>query len=69
MTKAPEEITRQAKAKDPDDFNEKFSGNLFYMAFMEIDKDSLNIGGVTELRIPSGRTTDVIGGDGHYQLG
>lgn len=49
MTKAPEEITRQAKAKDPDGFNEKFSGNLFYMAFMEIDKGSMNIGGVTEL--------------------
>ena len=31
------------------EFAEKFSGNLFYMSFMDIDKGSMNIGGVTEL--------------------
>ncbi|EIC1587038.1 conjugal transfer protein TraH [Escherichia coli] len=49
FTKKPETITSQAKAKDPVEFAEKFSGNLFYMAFMNIDKGSMNIGGVTEL--------------------
>ena len=49
MTKAPETVSAQVKAKDPEGFAEKFSGNLFYMSFMDIDKGSMNIGGVTEL--------------------
>ncbi|EBG2148376.1 conjugal transfer protein [Salmonella enterica] len=49
MSKPPEEVTKQAKSKDPVEFAEQFSGNLFYMAFMEIDKGSMSIGGVTEL--------------------
>ncbi|MEG1227031.1 MAG: IncHI-type conjugal transfer protein TrhH, partial [Hafnia sp.] len=49
MTKSPETVTSQVKAKDPEEFAEKFSGNLFYMSFMDIDKGSMNIGGVTEL--------------------
>ena len=38
MTKSPEAVTSQVKAKDPEEFAEKFSGNLFYMSFMDIDK-------------------------------
>ncbi len=49
MTKSPETVTSQVKAKDPEEFAEKFSGNLFDMSFMDIDKGSMNIGGVTEL--------------------
>lgn len=49
MTSAPEKITAQAKTKDPEEFAEKFSGNIFYMGFMEIDKGTMDIGGVTEL--------------------
>ena len=49
MTKSPEAVTSQVKAKDPEEFAEKFSGNLFYMSFMDIDKGTMNIGGVTEL--------------------
>ncbi|KAA1186437.1 conjugal transfer protein TraH [Photorhabdus heterorhabditis] len=49
QTSNPSKMTSQAKAKNPEEFIEKFSGNILYMGFMSIDNGTLDIGGVTEL--------------------
>lgn len=46
---SPSKMSSQAKTKDPEQFAEKFSGNLMYMGFMSVDNGTMDIGGVTEL--------------------
>jgi len=46
---SPSKMTSQAKTKNPQEFAEKFSGNLMYMGFMSIDNGTMDIGGATEL--------------------
>ena len=49
MSQDPATTNKANYARNPDEFKEKFAGNLTYMGFMNVDGGSLNIAGNSDL--------------------
>lgn len=49
MSQDPTTTNKANYARNPDEFKEKFAGNLTYMGFMNVDGGSLNIAGSSDL--------------------